>query len=203
METGNLAIKAIELNEKIHEKNGIKIKGGKTYTKVVHRIEAFRRVVGYEWGIDTEITIGATGALCKAVITDPSGMVKGAGSSFTKSIQSDKGIEKCETTAIGRALASLSLGGDEYASIEEIDSHQERYEEPKVEGVVVQDPEIDANNLTTSLIASVEACKNVNEFEQAKANARKHFNNLDDGQKASLLDAISLAENVFNGGDDE
>jgi len=127
--TKELAISAMELNESIHDKAGIKIQGGKKYTKVVHRVEAFRKTVGYDYGIDTDITIGASGALVKAIITNPEGRIIGSGSAFAKNITKDKSLEKTESTAIGRALASLALGGDEYAADEEVKTFNERYEE--------------------------------------------------------------------------
>lgn len=151
----NKAIQAMDLNKEIHKENGIDIKGNKKYTKVVHRIEAFRRIVGYDYGIDTEVTLGNTGALVKATITNENGFIVGSGHAFTKNIQADKSIEKCESTAIGRALASLSLGGDEYASFEEIETHQDRYVDPVVEKVKDFKKELSAEDM---LHAAQNAC---------------------------------------------
>lgn len=126
----NIAEKAMELNKKIHEQNGIKIQGGKVYTKVAHRIEAFRKTIGYDYGIETEFRQLNGGYACKCTIKNPEGFVIGCGSAYSANIQKEKSFEKMETTAIGRALASLGLGGDEYASVEEIDSYDERYQPP-------------------------------------------------------------------------
>lgn len=128
--TDNIAEKAMELNKKIHEQNGIKIQGGKVYTKVAHRIEAFRKTIGYDYGIETEFRQLNGGYACKCTIKNPDGFVIGCGSAYSANIQKEKSFEKMETTAIGRALASLGLGGDEYASVEEIDSYDERYQPP-------------------------------------------------------------------------
>lgn len=128
-----IAIAAMALAEDVYDKNAIKIKGGKMYSKVVHRIEAFRRTVGYDYGIETEVSQFGTGYLCKALIKNEAGRIIGTANSYSTSISAEKALEKLETTAIGRALANLGLGGDEFASIDEIESSEERYSAPKVE----------------------------------------------------------------------
>ena len=37
----------------MHKKHGVMQKGNKKYTQVVHRMEAFRKVHGTEFGVDT------------------------------------------------------------------------------------------------------------------------------------------------------
>jgi len=204
----NKAVEAIELNKKIHEDNGIKIQGGKKYTKVVHRIEAFRRTVGYDYGIDTTVTLGSTGALVKAIITNKDGMVIGSGSSFTKNIQADKGIEKCESTAIGRALASLALGGDEYASIEEIDTHTDRYKEPKIKDKPnvpkpVKQPEpkvVPVNERELGyILGAITSAIDMDALNDAKRNAKSAWSRLDKAQRDSVTDAVAETSKELDG----
>lgn len=125
--TIDIAVKAMALAEEIHTKNAIKIGGGKKYSKVVHRIEAFRRTVGYDYGIETQISVLNGGYTVKAEIKDASGRLIASGCSYADKLAKEKALEKLETTAIGRALANLGLGGDEYASLDEVDSFEERY----------------------------------------------------------------------------
>jgi len=111
-------------------KNGVKMQGGKKYTQVVTRVEIFRRHFGLEYGIQTEIKPLSNGVLASATVTNADGAIIGSGHAHTTAIQKDKSIEKCETTAIGRALASCGLSGGEYATENEIETHEERYQGP-------------------------------------------------------------------------
>lgn len=108
--------------------DGIKVQGGKKYTQVVTRVEVFRKHFGYDYAINTDIKPFGTGFLVKATVSTLSGEQIGSGHSYATSIQKEKSIEKLETTAIGRALASCGLSGGEYCTQDEIDTHQERYE---------------------------------------------------------------------------
>jgi len=112
-------------------KNGVKMQGGKKYTQVVTRVEIFRRHFGLEYGIQTEIKPLSNGVLASATVTNADGAIIGSGHAHTTAIQKDKSIEKCETTAIGRALASCGLSGGEYATENEIETHEERYTQPQ------------------------------------------------------------------------
>ena len=111
----------------LNESHGITMhKGGKKYTQVVHRMESFRKHFGFDYGVLTEIvTADATRVVMKATITDLDGRVIGSG--YAEEIRSQgpvnrtSAIENCETSAVGRALASLGLSGGEYASANELD----------------------------------------------------------------------------------
>lgn len=131
--TKELATEAMKLAEEVYDKNAVSIQGGKKYSKVVHRLEAFRRTVGYDYGIETEVSQFGGGYLCKALIKNDAGRIIGTANSYSTAISAQKALEKLETTAIGRALANLGLGGDEFASIDETESSEERYSAPKVE----------------------------------------------------------------------
>lgn len=108
---------------------GIKVQGGKRYTQVVTRVEVFRKHLGFHYGIETGIFEFAGGFMAKAVIRDlTNDKIIGTGHSYAGSIAKEKSVEKFETTAIGRALASCGLSGGEYATQEELETHEDRYE---------------------------------------------------------------------------
>lgn len=118
---------AMALVADMNEKHGIKVQGGKKYTQVVNRVEAFRKHFGLGYGFLTEIKPFGSGVLVTASIVTPDSFIISQGNAFATAIQKEKSLEKLETTAIGRALAGIGLGGGEYASAEEIDSYEERY----------------------------------------------------------------------------
>lgn len=110
----------------LHETHGIPQRGGKVYTQVVHRMQAFREHYGLEVGVDTQLILDdGQRVVMKAVITDNQGMIIGSG--FAEEIRGQgnvnktSAIENCETSAVGRALASIGLSGGEYASMNEMD----------------------------------------------------------------------------------
>jgi len=114
----------------LHERDAIGTKGGKTYTEVKHRVTAFRESFGYTYGINTNIV----SELCndkqvavKCTITEVStGNVVGSGLAFEcigkGPVNQTSALENCDTSAIGRALASMGLGGSEYASLFEMNN---------------------------------------------------------------------------------
>ena len=53
----NKLLDAMDLAAELHKSHGIAQRGGKKYTQVVHRMEAFRRTFGLELGVDTEIAV--------------------------------------------------------------------------------------------------------------------------------------------------
>ncbi len=99
---------------------------GKEYKTVAHRVNEFRNNADYAgWGIDTEIISNVDGVIImKAIINDAHGKQIGAGTASEKegstNINKTSHIENCETSAIGRALASIGLAGTEYASADEV-----------------------------------------------------------------------------------
>jgi len=105
-----------------------KVQGGKTYSMVAQRVEAFRKNVGAEMGIDTELLVDdGKRVLIKARIKTPDGFTVAAGYAEeirgSSNINRGAAIENCETSAVGRALAALGLHGGEYASVNEIEKH--------------------------------------------------------------------------------
>ena len=125
-----MANKYMDAMAHAHELNkthGIAQRGGKVYTQVVHRMEAFRTVFGGDLGVDTDIFVDdGQRVVIKATITDSDGRVIGSGMAEEirgqGHVNKTSALENCETSAIGRALASLGLAGGEYASMNGIDA---------------------------------------------------------------------------------
>ena len=124
-------IQLIAAMEKANERNkseGIYPKGNKSgnkYLQVSKRMEIFREIFGLDYGIETNILVndGKTVVVqAKIYLND-----KLLGSGLAEEIRGKgfvnetSAVENCETSAIGRALASLGIHGGEYASINEIE----------------------------------------------------------------------------------
>ena len=119
----------------INQSHGVTQKGGKKYTEVSKRVEAFRTHFGLKYGITTNIIVDdGTRVLIKAQVYDLANTTIPVGEGYAEELRGEghfaKGdkrnvntgaaIENCETSAIGRALASLGLHGGQYASVDEI-----------------------------------------------------------------------------------
>lgn len=107
---------------------------GKKYTQVVHRMEAFRKEHGTLFGVDTKILVDdGHRVVIKAVITyTPTGAVVGSGMAEEirgqGPVNTTSALENAETSAIGRALASMGLAGGEYASANEMEAVERKSE---------------------------------------------------------------------------
>lgn len=107
----------------------------KMYSTVASRVEALRAVYGEELSITTEILLHpelVSGAaenrdiiVIKACVLDAAGRTISVGHAEeirgSNRMTETSALEICETSAIGRALASLGLHGGEYASVNEIE----------------------------------------------------------------------------------
>ena len=64
-------IDAMGLVNDLNKSHGVAQRGGKKYTQVVHRMEAFRTVFGTDMGVDTQIMVDdGQRVVIKATITD-------------------------------------------------------------------------------------------------------------------------------------
>tara|TARA_Y100001960_G_C14783753_1_gene889098 strand:+ start:10583 stop:11833 length:1251 start_codon:yes stop_codon:yes gene_type:complete len=101
---------------------------GKLYTKVSGRLQILRQNLGFNIRIKTELLhIDTTLVVAKAEIfiyKDQQWFEIATGHAEelrdSSEINKYSAVENAETSAIGRALASLGLSGDEYASVEEL-----------------------------------------------------------------------------------
>ena len=126
----DVLITAIEEVASLAPKDKQKMGGGKLYTMVHARVEAFRKNYGAQSNIVTEILVNDMKMVCmKATIyikddgewipvaTGHAEEFRGQGM-----VNKTSALENCETSAIGRALASLGLHGGEFASSFEVDN---------------------------------------------------------------------------------
>jgi hypothetical protein len=181
---GNAMDNIAKLNEK-----GITVQGGKKYTQVVTRVEAFRREFGFSYGIDTDILFPADGgAVVKAKVLSDQGHLIGSGMAYTSNISKEKCLEKLETTAVGRALASCGLAGGEYASDDEIKSYEERYERREF-SFTKEDHD--------KILDRIADCGDRGSFENIKADARAEWGNMKPHHKAKIKSCIAEKEQDF------
>ena len=122
----NLVEAMNEINN-ANETKGVPQRGGKKYTEVFVRVEIFRKTFGTDLGIKTEIILNdGKFVIVKATIEDKDGHVVGSGLAEevrgSSNVNKTSALENCETSAIGRALASLGLHGGTYASLNEMDA---------------------------------------------------------------------------------
>ena len=139
-------------------KKGIVDIHGKQYKTVVLRVNEFREACSITegWGVETcIIEMNDKWACVKASITNPDGRVVGTGHGVefwqgTNKINKTSALENAETSALGRALSSVGLGGEEYASADEVLNAiktQDTMEEPEAHKTItaaVDNLELDA-----------------------------------------------------------
>lgn len=123
-------IDAMKAVNDLNRSHGVTQRGGKKYTEVYVRVEQFRMAFGETLGIDTNILVDdGKRVVIKATVTKD-GMVIGSGMAEeirgSTNVNKTSAIENCETSAIGRALASLGLHGGSYASANEIAAVQRK-----------------------------------------------------------------------------
>ena len=122
-------IKAMAEVNDLNRSHGVTQRGGKKYTEVFVRVEAFRKAFGTKLGIATErLEDDGTKVVVHAKVINENGMVVGSGLAEeirgSSNVNRTSPLENAETSAIGRALASLGLHGGSYASSFEIDVAQ-------------------------------------------------------------------------------
>mgnify|MGYP001230498098 FL=1 len=106
------------------QKGVVPIKG-KDYKLIVQRVSEFRQAHP-EFGVETEVLHhDEIRVVAQVRIFDEQGMIRGSGvaEEFREASRINKtsAMENCETSAFGRALASMGYGGDvAYASAEEV-----------------------------------------------------------------------------------
>ena len=106
---------------------------GREYQTVALRVQNFRETYGSSLSLTTEIiSRDEECVVMKATITSDDGRVIATGHAEEKrsasQINKTSALENAETSAIGRALAALGLGGTEFATADEVANaiHQQR-----------------------------------------------------------------------------
>ena len=137
-------------------KKGIVDIHGKQYKTVVLRVNEFRDICNIKegWGIETFIVeMTDTWACVKASITNPDGKVVGTGHGVefwaSSKINKSSALENAETSAIGRALAAIGLGGEEYASADEVLNAIKTQETMEEKPVATKEADDDTDSLFT------------------------------------------------------
>ena len=97
---------------------------GKSYQTVALRVKNFREA-HKDYRLLTEIvTRDEECVVMRAMIADPNGNILATGHAeeyrASSKINATSALENAETSAIGRALAALGLGGTEFASADEV-----------------------------------------------------------------------------------
>lgn len=112
------------MNAQVKPNDGIIVIHNKEYQTVALRVSKLREVHP-DWTIGTEIVLrDPECVVMKATITNEEGRVLATGHAEeyreSSSINRTSALENCETSAIGRALASAGYGGTEFASADEL-----------------------------------------------------------------------------------
>lgn len=102
---------------------------GKEYLTVAYRVQEFRKEHSIKdgWSIVTEIiTANEQLVIIKAIIRNHANVIIGTGHAeeyrSISRINKTSALENCETSAIGRALASAGFAGSEFASANEVEN---------------------------------------------------------------------------------
>ena len=114
---------------------------GKEYRTVGKRIADFRATKP-DYEISTEVLSAAELVLVKATIKDPDGKVIATGHAEelrgSTNINKTSALENAETSAVGRCLAFLGMGGTEIASADEVVNAQKQSTEKDIYSRMVQ-----------------------------------------------------------------
>lgn len=118
---------AMDLVADLNKSHGVTQRGGKKYTMVAQRIEAFRLTFGGEYGIETKIVhVDDKSVIVQCDIKDKDGFIVASGIAEeirgSTNVNKTSAVENCHTSAAGRALAMLGLSGGEFASANEMEA---------------------------------------------------------------------------------
>ena len=104
-------IDAMKQVNDLNKTHGVTQRGGKKYTEVFVRVEAFRQAFGTDLGVDTSILVDdGKRVVVKATIISKEGLTVGSGLAEEirgqGNVNKTSALENAETSAIGRALES-------------------------------------------------------------------------------------------------
>lgn len=156
-----------EVND-LNRTHGVTQRGGKKYTEVFVRVEAFRKAFGTDMGIETNIVDdNGERVIVQAFIKNKDGMIIGSGYAEeirgSSNVNKTSAIENCETSAIGRALASIGLHGGSYASANELVAAKRKEQ-------AIDETQQQTNGMPQNQNEWVAWCKNLtDQYQQAKS----------------------------------
>lgn len=164
-------IKAMAEVNDLNRTHGVVQRGGKKYTEVFVRVEAFRKAFGTNMGIETNIVDdNGQRVIVQAVIKNKDGMIIGSGYAEeirgSSNVNKTSAIENCETSAIGRALASIGLHGGSYASANELVAAKRKEQ-------AIDETQVQTNGMPQNQGEWVAWCKNLTEQYQAAKSKRE------------------------------
>jgi hypothetical protein len=95
------------------------------YKTVALRVNEFHSSAAHKgWAIETDLIKDGNLVVIKSTIKDSDSRIRGTGYAEelrgSSNINKTSALENCETSAIGRALASVGFAGTEYASANEV-----------------------------------------------------------------------------------
>lgn len=130
---------------------------GKLYKTTALRVNEFREEYKQDLSIETEIlSIDELIVVMKASIKTKDGFIVATGHAeevrTASMINKTSALENCETSAIGRALASFGLAGTEFASANEVQQAISNQAQPEVVKAY-QSPRKSTANLADELTA--------------------------------------------------
>ena len=187
---------AMDFVADLNKSHGVMQRGGKQYTEVAKRVEAFRTVFGGEYGIDTDIihNDGQT-VVVKATVKDKDGFVVGSGLAEeirgSSNITKTSAVEVCETSAIGRALASMGMHGGQYASANEMEGVKRKEQAIKASEVAPKPSmELDLDARVDAALTFYESC-DAKRFADNESRYKKLINSpdLSEPQYEQLVEA--------------
>ena len=164
-------IKAMAEVNDLNRTHGVVQRGGKKYTEVFVRIEAFRKAFGTNMGIETNIVDdNGQRVIVQAFIKNKDGMIIGSGYAEeirgSSNVNKTSAIENCETSAIGRALASIGLHGGSYASANELVAAKRKEQ-------AIDETQVQTNGMPQNQGEWVAWCKDLTEQYQAAKSKRE------------------------------
>lgn len=160
------------------------------YKTVALRVNEFHSSASHKgWAIETDLIKDGNLVVIKSTIKDSDGRIRGTGYAEelrgSSNINKTSALENCETSAIGRALASVGFAGTEYASANEVSD------------AIIQQTEINAQEQLLAYNAGVrEHIGTISAIKDALATddletAAEEWGQLDDEQKRLIWKAPS------------
>lgn len=141
---------------------------GKQYLTVARRIQDFR-AEHPNWSIESEVLSAAELVQVKTTIRDEAGKVIATGLAEemrgSTNINKTSALENAETSAVGRALAFLGMGGTEIASADEVaNAITQQKEMEMVERIKAHNSAVREH---LDSVVSIKTCLAVNDYSTA------------------------------------